>query len=307
MDEFCTALWLEEGLSKNTQAAYRSDLQQLSAWLIEHFDAHQSAEQSHTLLEANEEQLRQYTHDQLTLKPSSLNRKLSTLKRFYLWLKACNRRADNPAHSLKCAKQGLRIPKTLGEEELVQLINAPNIHTPQGVRDKAMLELMYASGLRVSELVDMPLQAIDLQAGAVKVLGKGNKERLVPIGEPARLALLLYLESARPQLMHSTHSPALFLTHQGQAMTRQGFWKNIKRYARLAGIQTSISPHVLRHAFATHLLNHGADLRVVQLLLGHADISTTQIYIHVAKEHLHALLNSKHPRALASDQRTLYD
>lgn len=305
IDEFCTALWLEEGLSKNTQAAYRSDLQQLSAWLIEHFDARQSAEQSHSLLEANEEQLQQYTHDQLTLKPSSLNRKLSTLKRFYLWLKAGNRRTDNPAHSLKCAKQGLRIPKTLGEEELVQLINAPNIHTPQGVRDKAMLELMYASGLRVSELVDMPLQAIDLEAGAVKVLGKGNKERLVPMGEPARLALLLYLESARPQFMHSTLSTALFLTHLGQAMTRQGFWKNIKRYALLAGIQTAISPHVLRHAFATHLLNHGADLRVVQLLLGHADISTTQIYTHVAKEHLHALLNSKHPRASASDQRTL--
>lgn len=307
IDEFCTALWLEDGLSKNTQAAYRSDLLQFGDWLIEHFDAQHTAEQSRTLFEANEEQVRNYTHDLLTLKPSSLNRKLSTLKRFYLWLKACNRRTDNPANALQSAKQGLRIPKTLGEQELVQLINTPDPNTPQGVRDKAMLELMYASGLRVSELVDMPLQAIDLQAGAVKVLGKGSKERLVPLGEPARLATLLYLESTRPLLLNGAHSTALFVTHRGGPMTRQGFWKNVKRYAVLAGIQTPISPHVLRHAFATHLLNHGADLRVVQLLLGHADISTTQIYTHVAKEHLHTLLNSKHPLALSTDQRTLQE
>jgi integrase/recombinase XerD len=289
IDTFCTALWLEEGLSAHTQAAYRSDLQQLSHWL------HQ--EHNTPLLHASDEHLRGYTHHMQHLKPASLNRKLSTLKRFYLWLTTQNHRTNNPTHALRSAKQGLRIPKTLGETELVELINTPNPHTPQGVRDKAMLELMYASGLRVSELVNMPLQAIDLNAGAVKVLGKGNKERLVPLGEPARLAVLLYLHSTRPQLLQGQSNSALFVTHLGKPMTRQAFWKNIKRYALQAGIHSPISPHVLRHAFATHLLNHGADLRVVQLLLGHADITSTQIYTHVAKAHLHTLLNSKHPRA----------
>ena len=295
IDEFCTTLWLEDGLSPHTQSAYRSDLQQAGHWLSHHFDQGQPDEHSTTLLAATSEQLRNYIHDLPELKPSSLNRKLSTLKRFYLWLKATNRRADNPSHELRSARQGLRVPKTLSEADVLALLHAPNPNTDQGVRDKAMLELMYACGLRVSELVNMPLQAIDLNAGAVKVLGKGNKERLVPMGNPARLAVLLYLGQARAQLLSFKESDALFVTHLGGPMTRQAFWKIIKRHALLAGIHSPISPHVLRHAFATHLLNHGADLRVVQLLLGHADITTTQIYTHVAKEQLHELLNAHHP------------
>jgi len=180
---------------------------------------------------------------------------------------------------------------------VLDLLSAPDLSNAAGQRDKAMLEFMYASGLRVSELVNMPLRAVDLNVGAVKVLGKGKKERLVPMGEPARLAIQLYLQQARGELLKGKTSDFLFVTHFGTPMTRQGFWKNTKRLALIAGINTTVSPHVLRHAFATHLINHGADLRVVQLLLGHADIGTTQIYTHVAKEHLHTLLNQSHPRS----------
>ncbi|HEY1057968.1 MAG TPA: site-specific tyrosine recombinase XerD [Limnobacter sp.] len=295
--DFCTSLLLEDGLSNNSLSAYKSDLEQFSHWLIEHVDRDHNPDNSTSLLQANTEQLRNYILDLQGLKPSSLNRKTSSLKRFYLWLRSTHRRSDNPALPLSSAKQGLRVPKTLSEADVVNLINAPDVHTPQGVRDKAMLELMYASGLRVSELVNLPVQAIDLTAGALKVLGKGNKERLVPMGEPARLAVLLYLSQTRGELLQGKTCDQLFVTHLGSPMTRQAFWKNIKRYAVLAGIHSPISPHVLRHAFATHLLNHGADLRVVQLLLGHADITTTQIYTHVAKEQLHQLLNTSHPMA----------
>jgi integrase/recombinase XerD len=289
VDEFCTTLWLEEGLAKATLQAYRSDLQQLAHWLEQQF--------SETLLQASSEHIRNHVHDLLELKPSSLNRKLSSYKRFYLWLNTTKQRDNNPCAQLQSAKRGLRIPKTLSEQQVLALLAAPDINTPAGQRDKAMIEFMYASGLRVSELVNMPLRAVDLNVGAVKVLGKGNKERLVPMGEPARLAIALYLQQARGELLKGKTSDYLFITHFGTPMTRQGFWKNIKRLALLAGIETTVSPHVLRHAFATHLINHGADLRVVQLLLGHADIGTTQIYTHVAKEHLHTLLNQSHPRS----------
>jgi integrase/recombinase XerD len=289
IDEFCTTLWLEEGLAKATLQAYSSDLHQLASWLKEQFDE--------TLNTTHTEHIRNHIHNLLELKPSSLNRKISSYKRFYLWLHTSNQRPDNPCDSLECAKRGLQIPKTLSEQQILDLLLAPNINHPEGQRDKAMLELMYASGLRVSELVNMPLRAIDLNAGAVKVLGKGNKERLVPMGEPAQLAIELYLNQARGTLLKKKTSDFLFITHFGTPMTRQGFWKNIKRLAQLAGILTPISPHVIRHAFATHLINHGADLRVVQLLLGHADIGTTQIYTHVAKQHLHTLLNQNHPRS----------
>jgi integrase/recombinase XerD len=289
VDEFCTTLWLEEGLAQATLQAYRSDLQQLANWLEEEF--------AETLLQTSSEHLRNHVHNLLELKPSSLNRKLSSYKRFYLWLNTTQQRADNPCAQLQSAKRGLRIPKSLSEPQILALLAAPDVNNPAGQRDKAMLEFMYASGLRVSELVNMPLRAVDLNVGAVKVLGKGNKERLVPMGEPARLAITLYLQQARGELLRGKTSDYLFITHFGTPMTRQGFWKNIKRLALLAGIETPVSPHVLRHAFATHLINHGADLRVVQLLLGHADIGTTQIYTHVAKEHLHTLLNQNHPRS----------
>lgn len=289
IDEFCTTLWLEEGLAKATLQAYRSDLQQLGNWLEKQF--------GENLLQVSNEHLRNHIHDLLELKPSSLNRKLSSYKRFYLWLNTTKQREDNPCAQLQSAKRGLRIPKTLSEKQVLDLLAAPDLSNAAGQRDKAMLEFMYASGLRVSELVNMPLRAVDLNVGAVKVLGKGNKERLVPMGEPARLAIQLYLQQARGELLKGKTSDFLFVTHFGTPMTRQGFWKNVKRLALIAGINTTVSPHVLRHAFATHLINHGADLRVVQLLLGHADIGTTQIYTHVAKEHLHTLLNQSHPRS----------
>lgn len=289
IDEFCTTLWLEEGLAKATLQAYRSDLQQLANWLDKQF--------GELMVAASSEHIRNHVHDLLELKPSSLNRKLSSYKRFYLWLNTIRQREDNPCTQLQSAKRGLRIPKTLSEQQVLGLLAAPDVSNAAGKRDKAMLEFMYASGLRVSELVNMPLRAVDLNVGAVKVLGKGNKERLVPMGEPARLAIALYLQQARGELLKGKTSDYLFVTHFGTPMTRQGFWKNIKRLALVAGIETPVSPHVLRHAFATHLINHGADLRVVQLLLGHADIGTTQIYTHVAKEHLHTLLNQSHPRS----------
>lgn len=296
IDAFCTHLWLDEGLADATLQAYRSDLSLLQEWL--------NANQKQIQLEnAKESALKSYIQDQAELKPGSLNRKISSLKRFYLWLKSSKQRADNPTSSLGSVKQGLRLPKTLSEDQVKKLLATPDPHTNAGIRDIAMLEVMYASGLRVSELVGLPFQAINLQHGALQVTGKGNKERLVPMGEPAVIATELYLATARPALLNHRESDALFVTHLGKPMTRQGFWKNIKRYAIQAGITSQISPHVLRHAFATHLVNHGADLRVVQLLLGHADIGTTQIYTHVAKERLRDLLQSHHPLAKPSRMR----
>lgn len=288
IDQFCSALWLQQGLAPLTLQAYRSDLQGLAQWFETHLPQVDWAQ-------ASTEQLRNHIHDQLALKASSLNRKLSCYKKFYAWLVNTHRRSDNPASALHSAKLGLRLPKTLSEEQVNALLQAPQPDSPEGLRDLAMLELLYASGLRVSELVNLPMQHIDLNAGAVKVLGKGGRERLVPMGEPAVLAIALYVQQARPALLKGQVHEALFVTHLGKNMTRQGFWKNLKRYALQAGIHSPISPHVLRHAFATHLVNHGADLRVVQLLLGHADIGTTQIYTHVAQSRLQDILEQFHP------------
>lgn len=293
IDAFCTHLWLDEGLADSTLQAYRSDLSLLQEWLTR-------TEKNIQIENASDSDLKEYIHDQSSLKSGSLNRKISSLKRFFLWLKSSKQRSDNPSSSLSSVKQGLRLPKTLSEDQIKKLLATPDPHSDAGIRDIAMLEVMYAAGLRVSELVNLPFQAVNLQHGALQVTGKGNKERLVPLGEPAVIATELYLTTARPALLGKRESDALFVTHFGKPMTRQGFWKNIKRYAIQAGIPSQISPHVLRHAFATHLVNHGADLRVVQLLLGHADIGTTQIYTHVAKERLRDLLQSHHPLAKPS-------
>lgn len=296
IDSFCTHLWLDEGLSESTLNAYRSDLTIFEHWL------HSTAREV-DIKAASEALLKRYIRGLSELKPASLNRKVSSIKRFYLWLTVSKQRSDNPASSLNNVKQGLRLPKTLSEEQIKKLLSTPDPHSQAGIRDIAMLEVMYAAGLRVTELVSLPLQAINLQQGALQVTGKGNKERLVPLGEPAILATQLYLTTARPALLQGREDDALFVTHFGKPMTRQGFWKNIKRYAIQAGISSPISPHVLRHAFATHLVNHGADLRVVQLLLGHADIGTTQIYTHVAKERLRDLLETHHPLVKPSKMR----
>ncbi|MDX1669857.1 MAG: site-specific tyrosine recombinase XerD [Limnobacter sp.] len=288
IDEFCTHLWLDEGLADATLQAYRTDLALCDHWLHEYA-------KGQTLKQVDAASLKSYIQSLHSLKTGSLNRKVSSLRRFFLWLVTTKQRTDNPASGLNSAKQGLRLPKNLSEEQVKKLLACPDPNTDAGIRDIAMLEVMYASGLRVSELVSLPLQAVNLQQGALQVTGKGNKERMVPMGEPAVLAVQLYLASGRPALLKQRESQALFVTHHGKPMTRQGFWKNIKRYALQAGLSTAISPHVLRHAFATHLVNHGADLRVVQLLLGHSDIGTTQIYTHVAKERLRDLLDAHHP------------
>lgn len=289
IDRFCNNLWLEEGLADATLSAYRSDLTNLVEWLAQ--------ENRPEIALANANDLFDYRQSLSQLKPASLNRKTTSFKRFYLWLASEGLRSDNPAEQLQSAKQGLRLPKVLSEDQIKALLDAPDPRTAAGSRDKAMFELMYASGLRVSELVNLPLSAILWQEGAVQVVGKGNKERLVPMGEPAQLALQWHLRQHRGELLKGQQSDSMFVTARGQAMTRQAFWKNIKRYAILAGIHSPISPHVVRHAFATHLVNHGADLRVVQLLLGHADISTTQIYTHLAKDRLRDLLEEHHPLA----------
>lgn len=291
IDEFCNQLWLEEGLADNTLQAYRADLEQFAEWIAEHLGSDRA------VFTLNRDELACFVQSLETLKPTSLNRKISALKRFHLWALREKLTDTDPTAQLHSAKQGLRLPKTLSEAQISDLLNAPNPDSPEGARDLAMLELLYACGLRVSELVSLPLRAVDLQADAIRVTGKGNKERLIPMGEPARLAIIHYLAQARSQILNGQLSESMFVTRRGGAMTRQGFWKLIKQYALRAGINSPISPHVLRHAFATHLVNHGADLRVVQLLLGHADIGTTQIYTHVAKEHLRTILQSSHPRA----------
>lgn len=311
IDEFCNSLWLEDGLAQLTIEAYRADLSQLADWLSGDNDANEAdavnIEQtpqtqvlpprntSSNLLTCSEKSLRDYIQRLSKLKSTSLNRKISSLRKFFQWLAANQHRADNPAEPLHSAKQMRNLPKTLTESQVNALLAAPDVRTAAGLRDLAMLEVLYASGLRVSELVGLPLRGLDLQQGLVQVIGKGNKERLVPMGEPAVLAVTAYLAQGRGELLKQKQSDFLFISRLGGPMTRQAFWQLIKRYALVAGITSPISPHVLRHAFATHLVNHGADLRVVQLLLGHADITTTQIYTHVAKQHLHQLIQAHHP------------
>ena len=290
VDRFCDALWLEDGLAKATLDSYRSDLGRLGLWL---------AENDHEpLLDIRETTLAAFiAHLSRHTRASSQSRYLSTLRRFYRWQLGRGRIVADPTLKLVNPARPSRLPKVTSEKQVDNLLNAPDLDTPLGLRDRAMLETIYATGLRVSELVNLKLHEIGFNEGVLRALGKGSKERLVPLGEQAIDWLLRYLNEARPEILKGQQSDALFVTARGGAMTRQAFWQLIKRYAPLAGIAPEkLSPHVLRHAFATHLLNHGADLRVVQLLLGHADISTTQIYTHVARERLKSLHAMHHPR-----------
>jgi integrase/recombinase XerD len=289
IDLFCDAMWLEHGLSRNTLDAYRRDLQLLAQWLAEkHSGSLDTAGQAH---------VEGYIAARSDGKASSSNRRLSVYRRYYGWAVREQRCTADPTLKIPSAKQAARFPDTLSEAQVEALLAASDLNTPLGLRDRAMLELMYASGLRVSELVTLKTVEVGLNEGVVRVMGKGSKERLIPFGEEAHGWIERYLREARPALLAQRASDALFITARGEGMTRQQFWNIIKRLAVLAGVRAHLSPHTLRHAFATHLLNHGADLRVVQLLLGHSDISTTQIYTHVARERLKALHAAHHPRA----------
>ena len=297
---FIDALWLEEGLAKNSLAAYRRDLQLFDAWLSQQIGESTSLLDGKLLL-AKEADLHAYFASRhTTTKATSANRRLTVLKRFYRWALRERMRTDDPTLKMLAAKQAMRVPKTLTETQIENLLLAPNVETPLGVRDRTMLELMYASGLRVSELVNLKVFHVSLNEGVLRVMGKGSKERLVPFGQLAAQWLEQYLTQSRPTLLGQNQSEDLFITvrgkHAGEAMTRVMFWQLIKRYALVADIKVPISPHTLRHAFATHLLNHGADLRAVQMLLGHADISTTTIYTHIARERLKTLHGMHHPR-----------
>ena len=288
IDAFIDSIWLEDGLSALSLAAYRRDLNALAAWLLtQHTD----------LSRATEADLQAYfahRHDQT--KATSANRRMTVFRRFYRWALRDNRLLEDPTLKLLSAKQAMRLPKTLSEAQVEALLQAPDTEAPLGLRDRAMLELLYASGLRVSELVSLPLLSLNMREGVLRITGKGDKERLVPFGEEAGDWLQRYLDTARNELLAKKNSPAVFLTQRGVAMSRVMFWMLIKKYALLADIHVPLSPHTLRHAFATHLLNHGADLRAVQMLLGHADISTTTIYTHVARERLKQLHAQHHPR-----------
>ena len=292
IDQFIEALWLEDGLSDNTRQAYRRDLQLLADWL-----AHEGRAPALSLDDCDELALMAYAQARhVGSKSSTANRRLSVFKRYFRWALRERGLCVDPTLKLLAAKQPLRVPRTLSQQQVETLLAAPDVSQPLGLRDRAMLELMYASGLRVSELVSLRSVNVGLREAVLRITGKGGKERLVPFGEEAHAWLLRYLEDARPGLLKGQAAAELFLTQRGQAMTRQMFWQLVKKYALQAGILSPLSPHTLRHAFATHLLNHGADLRAVQLLLGHADLSTTQIYTHVARERLKALHAAHHPR-----------
>jgi integrase/recombinase XerD len=289
IDELCDTLWLEDGLAKNSLEAYRRDLRLFAVWLQQ--------ERGKTLLAAQAEDLNGYFYAKhATTKATSSNRRLAVLKRFYQLALRQNKIKDDPCLRLRSAKQPPRMPKTLSEAQVEALLAAPDINTPLGLRDRTMLELMYASGLRVTELVLLKSIEVGMNEGVLRVTGKGGKTRLIPFGEEARAWIERYLKEARGVILDGQIDDALFVTARGGAMTRQMFWTLIKKHALVANINAPLSPHTLRHAFATHLLNHGADLRVVQLLLGHSDISTTQIYTHVARERLKRLHQMHHPR-----------
>jgi integrase/recombinase XerD len=290
LDEFCDALWLEDGLSRNTLASYRQDLTQFHVWL--------SAHNGKALLSADHGDIQAYLAYKAGLhaKASTASRLLSSLKRFFQYALRINRIAVDPTINIDSPKLPRGLPKTLTERDIEKLLSAPEVEKPLGLRDRTMLEILYASGLRVSELVSLKVSEVSQDMGVVRIMGKGSKERLVPLGEEALDWLRRYLKDARPAILGKRSADALFVTARAAAMTRQSFWHIIKRYAAKAELATGLSPHTLRHAFATHLLNHGADLRVVQLLLGHSDISTTQIYTHVARERLKQLHAKHHPR-----------
>jgi integrase/recombinase XerD len=292
IDAFIDALWLEEGLSRNTLAAYRRDLALFARWLAARGGALQAATEFdlNAYFAARHEETRATT----------ANRRLTVFKRYFRWALRERLILLDPTLKLQSAKQALRVPKTLTETQVEALLNAPGDDSAMALRDRTMLELMYASGLRVSELVTLKTLNVSLMDNVLRVMGKGNKERLLPFGEVAANCLRRYLDQSRAELLGGKQTDDLFVTHRGpntgSAMSRVMFWMIVKKYALAAGITAPLSPHTLRHAFATHLLNHGADLRAVQLLLGHADISTTTIYTHVARERLKTLHAQHHPR-----------
>jgi integrase/recombinase XerD len=291
IDAFCDQVWLQDGLAASSLASYRRDLATWSAWLERH--AHKS------LLAAERTDVEAFLAAQFQKKAkiASINRRLSTLRRFYRLHAAQATIGADPTVRVKSPKLPRSLPRNLSEDQVAALLGAPDTGTPLGLRDRAMLETLYATGLRVSELVGLKLSQVRLDMGVVRVLGKGNKERLVPLGEEAIDWLKRYCATARAELGGDAKAEAVFVTARRGPMTRQAFWQLIKRHAATAGIaRTALSPHTLRHAFATHLLNHGADLRVVQLLLGHSDITTTTIYTHVARERLKQLHHRHHPR-----------
>jgi len=290
IDTFCDQVWLQDGLAPNSLASYRRDLAQWAAWL---------ETQNHTLLGAQRTDVEAWLAEQFRAKAkaTSIARRLSSLRRFYALQKQQTTIRSDPVARVRAPKLPRRLPKNLSEDRVETLLDAPDVESSLGLRDRAMLETLYATGLRVSELTGLKITQVSLDMGVVRVLGKGSKERLVPLGEEAITWIKRYLAKARMELLGKGRSDAMFVTTRGGALTRQAFWALLKRYAVKAGIPAaSLSPHVLRHAFATHLLNHGADLRVVQLLLGHADITTTTIYTHVARERLKELHARHHPR-----------
>ncbi len=289
IDRFVDVLWIEDGLAALTLAAYRRDLSLYADWLM--------AASSRALDSSTEADLLAFMSQRhASTRATTANRRLSVFKRYFRWALREHRVAADPTLRLHAAKQPLRVPKTLSEAQVEALLAAPDVATALGLRDRAMIELMYASGLRVSELVQSKTVHLGLDEGVLHVLGKGARERLVPFGAEAHEWLRRYLAQARGEILGVQASEALFVTRRGAGMTRQMFWHLIKRYAVLAGVRAPLSPHTLRHAFATHLLNHGADLRAVQMLLGHADIGTTTIYTHVARERLRQLHAQHHPR-----------
>jgi integrase/recombinase XerD len=282
-------LWMENGLSQNTLSSYSSDLATLSEWLESHHSS---------LTQADKKRLLQYLAQRVDKVTSSRStaRLLSSLRRFYRYLLRESIITIDPTQEIESPRLGRPLPHSLTEKEVESLLSAPDSHTLEGQRDKVMLEVLYATGLRVSELVNLTTGQVNMRQGTLRLTGKGNKERLVPLGEIAMDYLSNYLKLTRKQIVNESTTEAVFPTRRGGAMTRQAFWYSIKRYAVIANIQSKISPHTMRHAFASHLLNHGADLRVVQLLLGHSDLSTTQIYTHLARERLKSLHAEHHPR-----------
>ena len=289
LDEFVDRIWLEEGLARNTLDSYRQDLTQFAAWL--------ENDAAKDLLQVEQHDIQRYLAFKFPVsKPRSISRLIASMRRLYRFALRENKIAVDPSLQIESPKLPRSLPKSLSEDEVEALLAAPDLNAPIGLRDRAMLEILYASGLRVSELVGLKVTEVSLTEGVVRVTGKGSKTRLVPMGEVAVDWIARYLKESRPLILEKRLSDSMFVTKRGSAMTRQAFWYLIKRYALQAGINKTMSPHVLRHAFATHLLNHGADLRVVQMLLGHSDISTTQIYTHVARERLKQLHSQHHPR-----------
>jgi len=291
VDQFLDTIWMEHGLSQNTLSSYRYDLLQFSNWLIQ-----ADSKENKQILDANRDDLLEYLSYRHAKKfhPRSTSRSLSCLRRFYRWLLREELISQDPTLNIDNPKIGKPLPKSLSEEDIEALLDAPDTTEAIGLRDRAMLELLYASGLRISELINLTILSVNLKQGVVRVVGKGSKERLVPMGEDAIDWLTRYLKEARAELLRGKSSDILFVSNHSKAMARQTFWHRIKQYAILADIKTDLSPHTLRHAFATHLLNHGADLRVVQLLLGHSDLSTTTIYTHIAKERLKSIHAEHH-------------